>query len=427
MKEKKEFKKWEKIFIIISCLVIAVSFFVYLYRFIYYYRIEHVKYKVNTLIQEVTNNTVTTGDGLYILDEDNYFYKGVNVSNYVWYSGNLYRIVSINGTNIKMISDNNLSVIAWGSNSKFNESYLYSWLNNYEDNKSVYLESVSNYQVYLKEFNYCNSSINKKCINKDEYYASLLTRSEYLNAGGKLSYLNNESNFWIIDDTNEYEKSYVFKEGGIGSEDENTTVFASFGVRPVITINGNITNIEGTGTLDDPYVVKEETGDIISEKKMGEYVSYKNYIFRISNKYENGIKLILDKKIENATSEYSRTLDYLNNNFLGNFSNLGKCTYNIGSYGSSTDYDYKNVYTNTLDNNIGIPSIGELYLGDDEAYWLFNGYDQNDLAYKLNTNSTIIADTKYSLNGIRPVICLNKDIKVKSGNGTKASPYILED
>ena len=85
MKEKKEFKKWEKIFIILSCVVIAVSFFVYLYRFIHYYRIEHVKYNTNTLIQELTNGVVNSGDGLYILDENNYFYKGEKVSNYVWW------------------------------------------------------------------------------------------------------------------------------------------------------------------------------------------------------------------------------------------------------------------------------------------------------------------------------------------------------
>ena len=64
-------------------------------------------------------------------------------------------------------------------------------------------------------------------------------------------------------------------------------------------------------------------------------------------------------------------------------------------------------------------------MGDDDGYWLFTTYDQNDLAYKLNTNSTIIADTKYTPNGIRPVVCFSKDIKIVSGNGTKKSPYVV--
>ena len=428
MKEKKEFKKWEKIFVAISISVIVVSFFVYLYRFIHYYRIEHKKYKVNTLLQEVTSNVVSSGDGLYILDENNYFYKGEKVSNYVWYSGNLYRIVSITDTDMRLITDNNLSILAWGKSNKFNESYLYSWLIDHDENKSVFLDSINNYQVYLKEFNYCNSSINKKCINKDKYIVSLLTRSEYLNAGGKLSYLNTESNYWIIDDTNEIEKAYVFKEGGIGSEDENTIALSSFGVRPVITINGNITNFTGKGTKEDPYIINEETGNILEQKQIGQYIKYKDYIFRISNKYENGIKVISDTKLDDVNVSNMEAINYLNNNFKNKFDKLGTCTFNTGVYGSSTSYDYKNASSSVVEGNIGIPSIGDLFIGDDSNYWLFNTYDiNNDLAYKLNSTSTIIADTKGTLNGIRPVICLSKDIKIISGNGTKNSPYILED
>ena len=420
MKNKKEFKKWEKIFIITSCAIIGICFFVYLYRLIHYYRIEHVKYKTNTLIQELTNSVVSTGDGLYILDENNYFYKGEKVSNYVWYSGNLYRIVSISDTDIKLITDNNISILAWGENNKFNESYVYSWLDNYGENKSIFLDSINNYQVYLKEFNYCNEVINKKCINKDKYVVSLLTRSEYLNAGGKLSYLNNESNYWIIDDTSDVEKAYVFKEGGIGSEDS----ISSFGIRPVITINGNISNFSGKGTKDNPYVIKEEPGEKLGEKIIGEYVTYKDYTFRISNKYENGVKLVLDTKVSDVSINYYDVVNYLNG-FISGFDNLGTCTYYTGLYGSSLDYDYKNVLANSIEGNVGLNHIGDLFMGDDDGYWLFTTYDQNDLAYKLNTNSTIIADTKYTPNGIRPVVCFSKDIKIVSGNGTKKSPYVV--
>lgn len=427
MKEKKEFKKWEKIFIIISCSVIGISFFVYLGRFVYYYNLEHQKIQVNTLLQEVTSKTVNTGDGLYIKDSDNYFYKGIDVANYVWYSGNLYRIISISESNIKMITDSNLSIIAWGTGSKFKESYLYSWLNNYEDNESVFLNSINNYQVYLKDFNYCNSSINKKCINKESYLSSLLTRSEYLNAGGKLSFLNNESNYWIIDDTNEIEKAYIFKEGGIGSEDEKTIALASYGVRPVITINGNITNFEGKGTATEPYIIKEESGNTLLDKKVGEYITYKDYIFRISNKGDNGIKVILDKKLDGVSLNYFGLADYLNS-FASKFNNLGTCKYYANVYGSNSNYDYKNVYINPYETNVGLVNIGDLFMGDDDSYWLYNSYDQNgELAYKLSTSSTIIADTKGTNNGVRPVLCLNKDIKITSGNGTKTSPYVLED
>ena len=423
----KELKKWEKIFIIISCSVIAISFFVYLFRFVYYYNLEHKKYKVDTLIQKVTNSTVSTGDGLYILDENNYFYKGIDVSNYIWYSGNMYRIVSISGSNIKLISDDSISVIAWGSESKFSDSYVNEWLNASEENKSIYLDSINNYQVYLKEFNYCNASINKKCLNKDEYYASLLTRSEYLNAGGKLSYLNNETNYWIIDDTNESEKAYVFKEGGLGVE-ENTTSLSSYGVRPVITINGNITNTIGSGTKEDPYIVKEQTGNKLSEKKIGEYVTYNDYTFRIMAINENGVKLLLDKKIEDVNLNYYEVSNYINNTFASKFGSLGTCVYYTASYGALSNYDYKNVYIEPYKGKVGLQNIGDIFMGDDDNYWLYSSYDQSgELAYKTNTNSTVIADTKGTANKVRPILCASKDIEITSGNGTKASPYVVED
>lgn len=425
MKEKKSYKKWEKIFILTSIVAITVIFFIYLYRLIYYYRLEHVKYKVNTLIQELTSNVTQSNDGLYILDENNYFYKGINVNNYIWYSGNLYRIISINDTNIKLISEDNLTTISWGKEDKFDESNLYTWLNNTEESKSVYLNSVFNNQVYLKEFNICNNTINKSCINTNKYLVSLLTRSEYLNAGGKLSYLNNESNYWIIDDTNEIEKSYVFKEGGIGSETNDTTL-SSYGVRPVITINGNITNYKGTGTKEDPYNIVDELGETISEKKIGEYVSYNNYLFRLLEKQDEGLKLILDGTLDEVTISFNDSIDYLNKNFANKFNNLSTCTYNIGQYGSLTSYDYKNTYTSTIDGSVWLPGIGDLYVTNGEEYWLTNSYDVNTtLAYKLNSNSTIIADTKTSLNKIRPVLCVKKDIKIVSGDGTKNSPYVL--
>lgn len=426
MKDKKNLKKWEKIFIIISCAVIAISFFTYLYRFIHYYRIEHVKHKINTLIQEVTKNTVNSGDGLYILNEDNYFYKGINVDNYVWYSGNMYRIVSINKNDIKLISDDNLTVLAWGENTKFNESYLYTWLNNTDDSKSVFVDSIDNYQMYLKEFNYCNDLINKNCINKNTYISSLLTRSEYLNAGGKLSYLNNESNFWIIDDTNESEKAYVFKEGGISTENDTETL-SSYGIRPVITINGGISNIEGTGTKDNPYIIKEELGNSLNTKKIGEYVTYKDYTFRVLNIEENGVKVVLDGTLNDVNLNFNQIGNYLNT-FANNFNKLGQCIYYDGTYGSNSNYDYKNIYNHSFTASVGIQSIGDLYVSSDNSYWLYNSYEQNtDLAYKLNSKGTIIADTKVTSNLIRPVLCLNRDIEIKSGNGTKINPYVLED
>ena len=66
--------------------------------------------------------------------------------NYVWYSGKLWRITAIypDGT-MKMITDDNITTISYGSNVNFytdpsNSSYMYQWLN--ED----FLDTLYNYE-----------------------------------------------------------------------------------------------------------------------------------------------------------------------------------------------------------------------------------------------------------------------------------------
>ena len=49
-KAKKKFKKWEKIFLIINIVVILSIIGIYLYRLIYYYKLEHSVVKDDKLM-----------------------------------------------------------------------------------------------------------------------------------------------------------------------------------------------------------------------------------------------------------------------------------------------------------------------------------------------------------------------------------------
>ena len=104
MVEKKKFKLWEKIFVGLSALMVLIVVIVYGTRFIHYYMIEHPKAVDNSIAEYIKRNrTVLSGDGLYTVDESNYYFYGKNTNNYLWYSGRLWQIVDINPSGIKLI------------------------------------------------------------------------------------------------------------------------------------------------------------------------------------------------------------------------------------------------------------------------------------------------------------------------------------
>ena len=55
-------------------------------------------------------------------EDDNYYFKGKNVDNYVYYYGNLYRIVSVTNDGIKLISNDSVTSMVYGVNKVFSTS-----------------------------------------------------------------------------------------------------------------------------------------------------------------------------------------------------------------------------------------------------------------------------------------------------------------
>ena len=83
-KRKKSFALWEKIFVMVSIVAIIVISSIYMYRLVYYYKLEHPKTVDNTLATHIIKKgTVSSGDGLYTFDEKNYYYRGKEVQNYL--------------------------------------------------------------------------------------------------------------------------------------------------------------------------------------------------------------------------------------------------------------------------------------------------------------------------------------------------------
>ena len=422
-KEKKyKYTAFEKTFLTISILFIIGCFAFYGYRTYHYYHLTHDIVSNITLKDKLTslNNIAYQNDGLY--EKNGYFYyKGVNVNNYVYYSGRLFRIIDID-KNIRMIEENNETNLIWGVDSTYSDSSIKKWLDNY-------LNSLKDYDVYLTKNKWCNAQIdvqNYECKDTSEDYVGLLSINDYLQAGAKNSYLNNESYFWTINQDIDGHSLYINSEGNINNLYRKEDSYFSYGVRPVITMKGDISIVSGDGTEDNPFIVEELGNAMLRDNSVGSYVTYNDLDYRILSIDDNGISLIYDGVLE-VSKKYDDVYKYLNSEFIKklNKDDLVKNNYGISEYSFNNKYsltDKKN-----QSNYVIIPSIGDLFLNDYNEYWLNNYSDSKlGLYYTLDENNMFFADLKGNSHKIRPIIKLNTEIVVSSGIGTKSNPLVVD-
>lgn len=438
IKSDNKLKLWEKIFISISIIAIITISSIYLYRLIYYYNLEHPKVEDNTLATHIIKKgTTSTGDGLYTFDSKEYYYQGKNVSNYLWYSGRLFRIINIDEQGLTLITENSQTSLVWGVTNDIKQSYIYNWLNQTEEeNTGLFINSINNYENNLTITSWCIGETkieNNTCKDTMEAYVSLLSVSDYLKAGGINSYLNNNTYWWTSNTSENGKPWYIFNTGGINDDVSLNETYYSYGVRPVIKLMRTSTYLKGDGTKENPYQIKEEISNNLADKSVGEYIKYSNYNWRIQSKNSDTIKLILDgyitKDNQNIKIKYTNVDNYLNKTFYNTLSkdNLSKCNYYIGFYNKNTQYNYKNAFEKTNHNFIGLPSISEIFANDYENTWLYNSYGEASLQYKTISENRIIADVNNNENYIRPIICLKNNLNILSGEGTKNNPYLLEE
>lgn len=418
---KKKFTKGEKIFLIFSILFIIGCFIFYGYRTYYYYHITHDVVKNITLKDKLTSlsNIAYQNDGLY--EKSGYFYyKGVDVNNYVYYSGRLFRIIDVSD-GIRMIEDDTTTNLVWSYDTSYDESYVHNWLKNY-------LNTLKDRDIYLMKNNWCNDIVNLedyKCTNTISDYVGLISTSDYLQAGGKNSYLNNETYFWTINKDSENNVFYVNNEGNINNIYKKDDVYYSYGVRPVITLKDTVSLITGNGSKDSPFIIEELGNALLRDNGIGSYVTYKNDNYRILDISDDGVSLIYDGVLE-IEKKYSDVYKYLNSEFIKRYNKeeLVKNSYYVNEYSSNNKYNIEN--KTKKEEYVIIPSIGDLFLNDYDNYWLNNYSDSTlGLYYTVDDNKMFFADLSSNVHNIRPIIKVNIDMVVSGGTGTKINPLIL--
>ena len=430
---------------------------------------------ISTLLSQYSPDNAT---GL-VQDETNsniYYYKGTNEevsNNYLWYGGHHWRVIEFDtdANTLLLISQQHLTSIqpasaVWDIQEEYESSYINTWLNEYFYNS---LDSSVQNSIISNTFNVgIYTDVDKiTTIQK----VGLLDEDQYTRAGGQDSYLDIKDLYWL---GNRYDSSsvrYVYFDGSLYSDSPKEPN----GVRAVIKIS-DITIAGGNGTLESNYETGKKATNT-SDIQVGEYINVpysgsdnacgddNKCTFRVVSKDSDSIKVVLNGLLP-TTSQYGDTttittshtiytpLNTFANNISSDYRYTGNKTFYIGDYpiGSETGQNYTDVQDETLSANVGLPTVGEMFSGNDidlstsstktfvnasaienptvsDYYWAMNRRGSGNMLYFTSAGSL---DGNYgptSTLGVRPVIYLKSGtsaLTFTGGKGTAEQPYELQ-
>ena len=438
---------------------------------------------------------VRPGAGETILDnlssgdtfDDGYdtFITGTDPNNYVWYSGKLWRAVSVNNEakTTKLVTQWNISAITYNEddNTAFAGSYMEDWLNDTtvdgflgnlrEPEKFIVMDAKWNATLDATEL---GSIIRPNgtttvtdavgLLNMYEYQSSY-TGTTYSNG-----YLNNGLWWWTLTpdsasrvrDVTSY--GYAFYDYPSGA----------VGVRPSINLKSSVRILDGDGTIDDPYRLNGDndtnlTGTLLSSRYSGEYIKFgndENNLYRIvSHENGSGTKIVSAEPLKssgtfitsafgsNTTFSSSNTIGtFLNGDYLTNYVDSSyrdmiedSTTWYLGTVGSGTSYKLAKYtdtnmsgYAKSTNAKVGLLRLGELMSGQFEKwyangsdtrlttyYWLLTPYNASNVR-NVSNDGNANGSRPSSASGVRPSINLKSNVQIVNGDGTLNSPFEIQ-
>ena len=379
------------------------------------------------------------------------YYVGGNPDNYIYFSNNLFRIIGVDGNNVKIVSDKDVGNV----NYQGMDEYL-----------KKYYDSLSpSSKKYIVKSKYCNDKLNGKDLSKTEcssyteerdiYIPSLDLVNKTIESG--LSYMILQNIDWTAngyDDKNAYALRGYFNDGNVPFYPQEQ--YNINGVRPIITIKGNVKIKSGNGSIASPYDIgdtdKGRPGDYLYTRYSGEYLSVDNELFRIvETKDKEATKVIEVMPImsdedyltaANRNNKGGYNYNPKNHKSVAYYINNKVSTYIDGSYFVRhkivvPSYKKHVIYgkeTKTTEYSVKFfaPDAFDLYNinpYEDRDYWLLNETQTINLTYIMSEIGSIYDDPEYSIfdkHGIKVCGYLNKNITIVKGEGTQDDPYVVK-
>ena len=434
----------------VSLLIIIALF--YTFRLVKYYLKENGHKDADTttlLVDELIKKQSYVDQTKGLVHDKNasiYRYIGKVEDNYLEYSGILFRIVGIDkDNNIKAISDSNLTLMYSGLEKEFDKSYVYKWLNKSDEKYSgIFENNMDSTDKYLTNTYLCDDVVsdlkNINCEkNNNALKITLLSLYDYASAGGKESYLNNGESYYLstIDDKNN--NYFINTTGDVGLNKISSKIY---GVRPVITIKNDVALMHGDGSKTSPYAVIEKSISKLSDVYISKYINYSGSTYRVISTGEN-VKIALSDNIKDGDKYLKKTFggknniysttkktigEYLNNTYYKSIKNndlIVKSSYGIGS-NTLDNLDYTAVYSKTNAFNIGMLTLGDMFISDTKNVLTMNrGIESSMIINVINKDGNVFGDLIASKYEVRPTMYLKGDISIVSGDGSIDSPYEL--
>ena len=424
----------------------------------------------NVLLSGVGDNGV-----IDTTDSEQTFITGTDPNNYIWYSGKLWRAVSIDPSDnsVKLVTQWNISSLPYNAenNTAFKGSYMEQWLNDTsvdgflgnlrESDKFIKTDSVWN-----ATSTYATTKPEKTTMVTDA--VGLLNIYEYTmsykNATYLTGYLNNSLWWWTL---TPYSSLDVRKVDNNGRGDRNDPTY-SYGPRPSINLKSAVKIIDGDGTVDNPYRLQGDndnpTGALLSTRYSGEYISFgtgENNLYRIvSHENGTGTKITSATQLKDSGSykelAFGANVTFSKDNTIGTFLNgdyltsgtyltsaqvnmiednttwylgtVGDANYKLAKYQDATS---SNLTTSTTTAKVGLLRLGELMAGQfdkygkNATYWTLTPYSTSNVRIFNNSGIGYNNSPTGSL-GSRPSMNLKSNVVITGGKGTKEEPFSIK-
>ncbi len=409
------------------------------------------------------------------------FITGTDPNNYIWYSGKLWRAVSVNNEakTTKLVTQWDISSITYSSGSTdFAGSYMEEWLN--DTSVDGFLGNLRDYENFIVTGAKWNATLDATALGSITKPSDdgtvvtdavgLLNMYEYQssNNGGTDSYLNNGLSWWTL---TPYSSSYVRRVNSYGSASDYSPSGNSYGARPSINLKSSVRIVDGDGTIDNPYRLNGDndtnlSGTLLSSRYSGEYIRFgnnENNLYRIvSHENGTGTKIVSAEPLKssgtfitmnfgsNTTFSSTNTVGtFLNGEYLTNYVDStyidmieDSTTWYLGTVGSGSSYSYKNAkYTdasgtattsNVAEAKVGLLRFGELMAGqfdrygNNTYYWTLTPYSSSRVRFVNGNGYADYNSPSSAPYGARPSMNLKSSVQITSGTGTKTDPFTLE-
>ena len=411
-------------------------------------------------------------------DDVDTFITGEDPNNYIWYSGKLWRAVSVNNEEktVKLVTQWNISSTTYNPQNQtaFEGSYMEDWLN--DTSVDGFLGNLRDYENFIATDAKWNATLDATSLGSIQRPSNsgtivtdavgLLNIYEYQssNNGGTNGYLNNGLYWWTLTPYNSSDVRFVSSHDS-AYDDYPTN---AYGVRPSINLKSNVKIVDGDGTVDNPYRLNgdndtELSGTPLSSRYSGEYIRFgsgENNLYRIvSHENGKGTKIVSAEPLKSSgtfiTSAFGSNTTFSSENTIGAFlngeylTNYVDSTYRdmiedsviwyLGTVGSGTSYKLAK-YTDTSgttttsnveESKVGLLRFGELMAGqfdrygNNTSYWTLTPYSASFVRIVNNYGYANYDNPAYAY-GVRPSVNLKSNVQIVNGDGTLNSPFQIQ-